>query len=106
MKCYPKTYKRKTKPINMGTVALKIKIMPEGIDTNLETLKQKAKKEIESLGGVLNNFEEEPIAFGLKALIATMAWPEEKDTEIPVEIFKKQPGVSSVDIIDYRRAFG
>lgn len=87
----------------MGQVGIKIKIMPESPDTDLEAIKKSAKKEIKSQGGILNSYEEEPIAFGLNALIATLTFPEEKDTEIPIEIFKKQPGVSNADIIDYRR---
>jgi len=87
----------------MGQVGVKIKIMPESPDTDLEEIKQSAKTEIESQQGILNNYEEQPIAFGLKALLATITFPEEKDTEILIEIFKKQPGVSSVEIIDYRR---
>ena len=77
--------------------------MPESPSTDLEAIKQGAKTEIESQQGILNNYEEDPIAFGLKALIATITFPEEKDQEILTEIFKKQPGVSSVEVIDYRR---
>jgi len=87
----------------MGQVGIKLKIMPESPDTDLNAIKQEAKSKVEKEQGILNNYEEEPIAFGLKALIATITFPEEKDQEILVEIFKKQPGVSSVEVIDYRR---
>ncbi len=87
----------------MGTIGIKIKIMLESPSTDLESIKQNAQKEIESQEGKVNAYEEEPIAFGLKALIATVSMPETKDQEFLVEIFKKQPGVSSVDVIDYRR---
>ena len=87
----------------MGQVGVKIKIMPESPDTDLEAIQIGAKTEIEAQQGILNNYEEDPIAFGLKALIATITFPEEKDSEILVEIFKKQQGVSSVEVIDYRR---
>ena len=97
---------RKDKAKMGATAAIKIKIMPEGLDTNLDEIKAGVKKNIESEGGVVNNFEEEPIAFGLKALIVTFAWPEEKDTEIAEALVKKVAGVSNVDIIDYRRAIG
>lgn len=90
----------------MGTAAIKIKIMPEGLDSNLEEIKEGVKKGIESEGGVVVKFEEEEIAFGLKALIATFAWPEEKDTGLAEGLCKKVAGVSQVDIIDYRRAVG
>ena len=90
----------------MGTVAIKIKIMPEGLDTNLQEIGEKIKVGVEKEKGVVIRFEEEPIAFGLKALIVTFAWPEEKDTELAENICKKVEGVSQVDIIDYRRAMG
>ena len=35
-----------------------------------------------------------------------LAWPEEKETELIIEGLKKVKGVSEVDIVDYRRAFG
>ena len=87
----------------MGQVGVKVKVMPESPDTDLEAIKTGAKTEVEAQEGILNNYVEEPIAFGLKALIATITLPEDKDTEILEEIFKKQPGVQSVEIIDYRR---
>jgi len=89
-----------------ATAAIKIKIMPEGLDVNLEKIKKEGKKKIEKEGGVLTSYEEEPIAFGLKALIATLAWPEAKSTDLVETIFSEVKGVSSVSIIDYRRALG
>jgi len=90
----------------MGTAAIKIKIMPEGLDTNLDEIKAKVKEGIEKEKGVVVGLDEEPIAFGLKALIVTFAWPEEKDTDLAEGICKGVAGVSQVDIIDYRRAIG
>ena len=93
----------------MATAILKIKIMPESPDTDLEKIKEIVKQKVESEGGALNPtqaFEEEPIAFGLKALIVTFAWPEQKDTDLAENTLKDIEGVSSVSIIDYRRAIG
>ena len=90
----------------MATAAVKLKILPESPDTDLEEIKKHGKTKIESHKGVLSSYIEEPIAFGLKALIAVIAWPEEKDTELIEQCFLGIPGVSSVDIIDYRRALG
>ncbi|MEM4270812.1 MAG: hypothetical protein QXO70_01810, partial [Candidatus Pacearchaeota archaeon] len=50
--------------------------------------------------------EEQDIAFGLKAIIVTIAWPEEKNTDIAENKLKEITGVSSTEIIDYRRAIG
>ena len=80
--------------------------MPEGVETNLEDIKKHSKSRIENERAVLHSFEEQPIAFGLKALIAIVAWPEEKDTQILEDLFKSIHGVSQADIIDYRRAIG
>jgi len=93
----------------MGTAILKLRIMPKSPETDLEKVKQGIKEKIESHGGVLNPtqpIEEEPIAFGLKALIATFAWPEEKDTDLAENSVAEVEEVSSVEITDYRRAVG
>ena len=86
--------------------ALKIKIMPESLESNLDNIKEQAEKKIISLGGKLDKAETEDIAFGLKALILTIAWPEKKDTDEAENILSEISGIGSVQIIDYRRAFG
>jgi len=67
--------------IKMGIALIKIKIMPTGLDVDLEKIKSTSKEKIEAEKGRVQNFEEQPIAFGLKALIVTLEWPEEKDTD-------------------------
>ena len=84
--------------------AVKLKIMPSSPDEDLEEIKEKAKSYLEEKGAMNLSFKEEDIAFGLKAVIATFAWPESYDTDILDNL--KAKGVSSVEIIDYRRAFG
>lgn len=90
----------------MGMTALKIKLMPESPDTDLKEIKKKIEIKAEELKAKVNSIEEEPIAFGLKALIVTLAWPEEKDTDFAENALSEIEGVSSAQIIDYRRAFG
>jgi|APSaa5957512576_1039674.scaffolds.fasta_scaffold35951_2 translation elongation factor aEF-1 beta len=93
----------------MGTAILKLKMMPKSPDTDLEKMKQGIREKIEAHGGVLNPtepFEEQEIAFGLKSLTATFAWPEEKDTDLAENSAAEVEGVSSVEIVDYRRAMG
>ena len=90
----------------MGIAALKIKIMPESVDTDLEEIKQEAEKIIIRQNAKLHSTEIEEIAFGLKALVIMVAWPEEKDTDIAESLLSKIENVSSVSIEDYRRAFG
>ncbi|OIO20987.1 elongation factor 1-beta [Candidatus Micrarchaeota archaeon CG11_big_fil_rev_8_21_14_0_20_47_5] len=50
----------------MGEVAVKLKIYPEGME-EFEELKVKVKTELNA-----NKIEEEEIAFGMKAIIATV----------------------------------
>ncbi len=90
----------------MGIAAVKIKIMPTSPDVDLEKIEDDAKSLIEDLGGKNCNFEEEPIAFGLKAIIAFFAWPEEKELEELENSLKDIEEVSSVQVIDMRRALG
>jgi translation elongation factor aEF-1 beta len=89
-----------------GIAAVIAKIMPTSPDTNLEEIKEKAKKEMEGEGAQNISFEEREIAFGLKAVMIKMAWPEEKSTDIIENKLAKIENVSSVQIEDYRRAFG
>lgn len=90
----------------MALAALKIKIMPISPDTDLDKIKNKAKIEIEKLEAKLHSSEIEPIAFGLNALILTIAWPESKDLDLIENALLKIEDVNSVEIIDFRRAIG
>ncbi len=91
----------------MGSVvAVIVKIMPDSPDVDLEKIKSAAQEAMESEGGQNFSFEEKPIAFGLKAVFLKMAWPEEKSTDLIEEKLQQIENVSSVNIEDYRRAFG
>ena len=61
----------------MAKVLFSIKIFPSDITTNLNQLKKKIEKELPKYASVYK-FDEEPIAYGLKALIAHIIIPEEK----------------------------
>lgn len=90
----------------MAVVAVKIKALPESPESDLEDLKHKINKALIKAGAIkINSMEEEPIAFGLKAIIIFFAWPEEKETSLAEDACRIE-GISSVEIIDYRRAFG
>ncbi len=88
----------------MGVALIKLKIMPESLDVEFEALKEKVTAKITAVGGEVTKFEEEPIAFGLKALIAYIRLSEDKDTSLVENALKDVEGISSSDIIDYRRA--
>ncbi len=86
-----------------GISGIKIKIMPNSPETNLEEIKILAMKIVEKEGGRNRNYEIIPIAFGLKAVIAFFEWPEEKELEKLEESFKKIKNVQSVQVIDMRK---
>lgn len=90
----------------MGISAVQFKILPESVDTNLEEVKEKVKEKVEEMGGNFSASEEQPIAFGLKALVISFAFPEEKEIDELGNSFNEIEGVSSSEMIDYRRAIG
>jgi elongation factor 1-beta len=91
----------------MATAGIQFKIMPEGVETDFEKLKEDVKKTVETFeSGVFNEAKEEPIAFGLKALIVTIALSENEESDKVEEALGKIEEVSSVELIDYRRVVG
>jgi elongation factor 1-beta len=91
----------------MSIAAIQFKIMPEGLDVDLDALKTKLKEATETFeSGVFSESKEEPIAFGLKAIIVTIALSESEESDAVEEAFSKIEGVSSVELLDYRRAVG
>lgn len=88
----------------MGDVAAKIKVMPESIETDLAELKEKLKAAIPKGAELHGDIVEEPIAFGLKALIVTLIVnDQEGGTEAVEEAFAQIPGAESVQVIDVNR---
>jgi len=90
----------------MSIVAVIAKIMPISPETDLEVIKSKASEKLEKEGAQNISFEEQDVAFGLKAIMIKFAWPEEKDTNIIESALSNIENVSSATIEDYRRAFG
>jgi elongation factor 1-beta len=90
----------------MGIALIKIKIMPTSPEVNLEEIKEKARGVIEKSEGKITGSDEEPIAFGLKAVILSFELDESKELESIEEELKKLENINSVQVIDMRRAFG
>ncbi len=90
----------------MGIVAVKIKIMPSSPEVNLKEIEEETKKLIQQKGGKNPKTKEESVAFGLNAIIVLFAWPEEKEIESLEASLKSIKNVSSVQVIDMRRAIG
>ena len=68
----------------MGIALIKLKIMPVSPSEDLEKIKQKAEKILRDKGAKGTGFVEEPIAFGLKAIIASFNIDESEELE-PLE---------------------
>lgn len=83
---------------NMGRVLVTLKVLPEGVDTNLDGITG----ELEKLGvGKFNNLVKEPIAFGLVALKASYVVDDMGGVseELEKKICKIE-GVRSAEVID------
>jgi len=90
----------------MGIVAMKIKIMPESVETDLGKVEERVRERIEKNNVKNPQFEVQPIAFGLKALVVLFGWPEEKELGVFEKDLQKIKGVGSVEVMDMRRAIG
>lgn len=82
----------------MGKVALKIRVMPSGIDVDIENLKEKIK---EALPGYAQLTKDEiiPVAFGLKAIILHIVMPDQSPDEL-IEKIKNIENVENAEIAD------
>jgi len=60
----------------MGDVLITYKIMPEGVDVDFERMKEEVKNRVGKLGKVAD-FDLQPIAFGLKALVVKVIVKDE-----------------------------
>jgi len=90
----------------MGFTAVQMKLMPNSPEANLQAIEKKAEEIINSMHKTAVKVEEEPIAFGLKAIILSFAWNDEIDTEKLEAELQKIENVSSVETLDIRKAFG
>ena len=79
----------------MGIVAVIVKIMPSSPEVDLKKIENQAKIVLEKEGAKNISFENNPIAFGLIAIMAKFAWPEEKSTDITETLLAKIENVSS-----------
>lgn len=91
----------------MATVLITFKIMPENPEVNLMEIESQAKTKITEYGAKIIKTEQEPVAFGLKALKISIAMDEKKGNTEPLENnLKEINGVMNVEVTDVRRAVG
>ena len=91
----------------MTDVIVTLTIMPDSPEIDFEKIKEEATKIVSEFEGEVGKTEEEPIAFGLKALKVIFVIDEAKGSTDPIEEkISKIEGVKSVEATDVRRAIG
>ena len=92
----------------MAQIVITLKIMPESPEIDLNSIEEQAKAKIIDFSQSKEmKTEQEPVAFGLKALKITFVMDESKgSTDALEEQIKKISGVNSVEAVDVRRAIG
>ncbi len=80
----------------MGDVLVTYKIMPSGVDVNFEKMKEEVKNRVGDIGKIAE-FDLQPIAFGLKALVVKIIVKDEGGiTDKIEEELSKIEGVQGV----------
>jgi|Deesub1362B_J571_1020462.scaffolds.fasta_scaffold00237_25 elongation factor 1-beta len=80
----------------MGTVIMKLKVMPSDVEVDLEKIREKI---VENPGKVeVKDFGIQPIAFGLKALIVVAVMPDEEG--INDQFIEKIQGIDGVESVE------
>jgi len=88
----------------MGNVLVSMKIFPADITVDLNQLKQQIERSLPKDASV-RKFVEEPIAFGLNALIAHILIPEDKSGELEKieNALRNIEGVSNIETFMVQR---
>jgi len=89
---------------DLGNIVISFKIFPSDATVDLNLLKEKIKKQLPKFASV-HGFTEEPIAFGLSALITHIVLPEDRSgvlDEVETYLLKIKE-VSQIETIMVRR---
>jgi elongation factor 1-beta len=78
----------------LGSVVIAYKIFPVDITVSFDDLKKKIEQSLPEFASVYG-YGEEPIAFGLKALLVQIKFPEDK-TGVLEEFEKKLESISEI----------
>lgn len=89
----------------MGTVIVTYKIFPEDIVENFDTLKTEIQNRLPKTAEV-SGYGEEPVAFGLKALLVQIRFPEEESGLVDTleQNLATITGISQVETMMVRRS--
>jgi len=83
----------------VGEVGLQYRVLPEGVEVDLEDLKKKIQGALPA-GAALRASETKPLAFGLQALHVLVVLDDKKGGAEQVEAaIGAVPGVQSVEIV-------
>jgi len=83
----------------MGKIAVILRVMPEDAETDLEALRNSIEERID-----VNDFKEDEVAFGLKALlVSTMTTDEEGGTDYVENQLEDIEGVQSISIESFNK---
>lgn len=85
--------------MGQGTVVVTYKIMPKGVEIDLDKIKNELEKKVKP-----QKMHIEPIAFGLNAIIMVKVLPEiEGEADKLAAEIQKIKGVQSADVIEMTR---
>jgi elongation factor 1-beta len=82
----------------MGCVLITYKVFPTGIEVNFEDLKKKIQANLPDFA-TIEGYGEEPIAYGLKALLVQAKFPEDK-TGVLDEFEKSLEKISDISQVE------
>jgi elongation factor 1-beta len=91
--------------LKMAAIVVSYKIFPTGVEVDFEELEKQIEKALPSQAKIYADYQTEPIAFGLNALIAHIRIPED-ETGVVDEVEKrieKIPTVSQIQTLMVRR---
>lgn len=84
-------------------VVVRLKVMPEGVDTDLERIQEVIRAQAKGNCEV-HSVEEKPIAFGLKALEVNLLFNDSKGgVDGVVDAIGRIEGVGEVEVTDINR---
>ncbi len=89
-----------------GLNILTIRLMPDSTSVDLKKVRDDVDKVVKKIDGIFHSSREEPIAFGLKALVIIVAIKEDKSPDVLETALGKIENIQSVEVTDVRRAFG
>ena len=82
----------------MGSVLITYKIFPTGVEVNFDNLKRRIEENLPNFA-TTEGYGEEPIAYGLKALLVQVKFPEDK-TGVLDEFEKSLEKISDISQVE------